>query len=78
MSPETHIVLNVPAISCNHCKMAIESAAGGIDGVSRAEVDVAEKSVDIVFDPTQTTVEVVKAAIAAEGYPVAGEHAFGD
>lgn len=78
MSPETHIVLNVPAVSCNHCKMAIESAACGIDGVSRAEVDVTEKSVDVVFDSDQTTIEVVKAAIAAEGYPVAGEHAFGD
>jgi copper chaperone len=78
MSSETHIVFNVPAVSCNHCKMAIEKAVGGIDGVSRAEVDVAEKSVDVVFDPALTTIEVVKTTLADEGYPAAGEHAFGD
>ena len=30
---ETHAVLNVPSISCNHCKMAIEGAVGALAGV---------------------------------------------
>ncbi len=33
---ETHAVLNVPSVSCNHCKMAIESAVGALAGVGRS------------------------------------------
>ena len=36
-------------------------------------VDVAEKSVDLVSTRPQTTIEAVKATIADEGYPVAGD-----
>jgi copper chaperone len=78
MTTETHIVFNVPGVSCNHCKMAIEGAVGGVAGVAQAQVDVVEKSVDVVFDPGQTSIDTIKAAIVAEGYEVAGEHAFGD
>lgn len=73
----THIVLNVPDISCNHCKMAIESALAGLDGVASATVDVGAKSVDVVFDGGTVDRERIAATIAGEGYAVAGVHAFG-
>lgn len=43
----TTITLHVPEISCGHCKETIEAAVGGIDGVQRAEVDVAAKTVTV-------------------------------
>jgi copper chaperone len=76
MADRTHIVLNVPDVSCNHCKMAIEGALAGLDGVVSATVDVEAKSVDVVFDGETVDSERIAATIAGEGYPVAGVHAF--
>jgi copper chaperone len=77
MADRTHIVLNVPDVSCNHCKMAIEGALAGLDGVVSAAVDVGAKSVDVVFDADTVDGDRIAATIAGEGYPVAGVHAFG-
>jgi copper chaperone len=72
----THAVLNVPTVSCNHCKMAIEGAVKGIDGVSCVDVDVQAKSVTVDFDPDKVSLETVEAAVQEEGYDVAGRHVF--
>jgi copper chaperone len=74
---ETRAVLNAPAISCNHCKMAIEKAVGAMDGVASVEVDVDEKSVSVDFDADAVTLEAIEATMADEGYEVAGRHVFG-
>jgi copper chaperone len=76
MSDTRRIVLNVPDVSCNHCKMAIESAVSRVEGVDRVEVEVDTKSVSVDLEPTGD-VGAVKAAIEDEGYTVAGEHEFG-
>ncbi|MEZ5126563.1 MAG: copper ion binding protein [Thermoleophilia bacterium] len=68
----TRIVLDVPAISCMHCKKAIEGAVGALAGVASVDVDVAEKSVSIDYDADHVTLEAIEAAIADEGYEVAG------
>jgi copper chaperone len=74
---EMHAVLNVPSVSCSHCKMAIETAVGGLDGVGLADVDVAEKTVTVEFDDAAVSLEAIEEAVAAEGYEVAGRHVFG-
>jgi copper chaperone len=78
MSADQHVVLNVPDISCGHCKMAIEKALGGLAGIEDVSVDIEAKSVDMRLDPDTITLDAVKTAIAGEGYTVAGEHVFGD
>jgi copper chaperone len=75
---ETHVVLNVPSVSCNHCKMAIEKAVGAVGGVGQVDVDVAEKTVTVDFDGDSVSLETIEAAVAEEGYDVAGRHVFGD
>jgi copper chaperone len=75
---ETHAVLNVPSVSCNHCKMAIEKAVGAMGGVGQVDVDVAEKTVTVDFDGDAVSLETIEAAVAEEGYDVAGRHVFGD
>jgi copper chaperone len=77
MSPMTHVVLNAPAISCAHCKMAIESAVGCLEGVAAVAVSVEDKSVDVRFDADQIGLPAIKQAMADEGYEVVGEHAWG-
>jgi copper chaperone CopZ len=49
--------------------MSIEGAVGSLAGVASAEVDVAERSVTVSFDPPATVDEIV-AAIEGQGYEV--------
>lgn len=59
---------SVPAISCDHCKHAIESEVGTVDGVASVVVDVETKSV--LVDGTAPDA-AVRAAIGEAGYEVA-------
>ena len=74
----THAVLNVPSVSCNHCKMAIEGAVNALDGIAGVDVDVPAKSVAVDFDAESVSLEAIEAAVREEGYEVAGHHVFGD
>ncbi len=78
MSDSVHLVLNVPAISCMHCKMAIEGAVGRLDGIEGVEVDVPSKSVDVRYEDGRVSREDIEAAIQDEGYEVAGAHQFAE
>ena len=75
--PATRAVLNVPGVSCAHCKRAIEGAVGPLAGVSRVEVDVDAKSVTVEYDEQAVALETIETAVRDEGYEVAGRHLFG-
>jgi copper chaperone len=75
MSETRHVVLNVPNVSCSHCKMAIENAVSELAGVDKVEVDLDAKSV-AVYLGDEGDLGTVKATIEDEGYPVVGEHEF--
>jgi copper chaperone len=75
---ETHAVLNVPSVSCNHCKMAIEGAVGALAGVRSVAVDVDAKSVTVAFESQDLSLETIESAVREEGYEVAGRHVFGE
>lgn len=59
--------LEVPGISCEHCKRAIEGAVAEVAGVERVAVDVAARTVDITGDADPAA---VRAAIEGAGYEV--------
>lgn len=65
------ITLNVPDISCDHCKMSIEGAVNELSGIESAEVDVAGRKVDVSFDPSAQNLETIVTAIEEQGYEVA-------
>ena len=75
MSAVTHVVLNVPSIFCNHCKMAIEGAVGRLAGSQSCRWTSRTRASTSTSTPRQRSRED-RAAIADEGYEVAGEHAF--
>ena len=56
---------HVPAISCGHCKSAIEGEVGALDGVESVVVDIASKSVAVVGTASD---EAVRSAIVEAGY----------
>ena len=71
----THAILEVPSVSCSHCKAAIEGAVGAVDGVRRVIVDVGEKTVTIDFDADQVSLDALEAVVLDEGYEVTGRRA---
>ncbi len=61
---------SVPAISCLHCKHAIEAEVDKVAGVTLVEVDIAARSVRVEGDASDAA---VRAAMKDAGYDVAGE-----
>jgi len=65
----TELTLNVPDIHCDHCKHSIEGAVGELDGVSKVEVRIDDRAVDVTYsDPA--TEATIATAIEDVGYVV--------
>lgn len=69
----TNRTLNVPEISCGHCKASIEAAVSPLEGVERVEVQIDERMVQLDYDGSDTTLDSVVAAIEDAGYEVPGQ-----
>ena len=67
----TQITLNVPDISCNHCKMSIEGAVNALSGIESAVVDIEGRSVAVSFDDSAQNLDAIVTAIEEQGYEVA-------
>jgi copper chaperone CopZ len=65
----TETMIAVPEISCEQCKNAIEGALRPLPGVTRADVDVAAKTVHVTLDDP-ATLEMVRQTIEEQGYQV--------
>ncbi len=71
-----HVVLNVPDVSCEHCKMAIESAVCAARGRRARRGRRRRQERRRRLRRRRADLDAVKDAIEDEGYPVAGEHEF--
>ena len=65
------ITLNVPAISCGHCVMAVTKALDKLEGVDDVDVNLGKKAVTVSFDSSKVSVAKIGETLAEEGYPVA-------
>jgi copper chaperone len=63
--------LNVPGISCDHCKNTIEGAVGRLDGIAVVDVNIDQRTVAIDFDDTAVTLPEIVAVLDEAGYEVA-------
>lgn len=61
-------IYSVPAISCGHCKSAIEAEVATVPGIDRVEVDIAARTVRVEGDASD---DAVRSAIDKAGYDVA-------
>lgn len=64
------VILTVEGMSCAHCVRAVNQAVGGLDGVSKVDVDLAKKTVTIEHDPSVAPLARIKAEIEDQGYEV--------
>jgi copper chaperone len=62
--------LNVPKMSCGHCKMAVETAGRSLAGVAAIKADPETKKVEVSYDEGAVSLEDIRKAIADAGYPV--------
>ncbi len=56
---------SVPGISCGHCKSAIETEVGALDGIESVVVDIDTKQVAVVGSASD---DAIRAAIVEAGY----------
>lgn len=63
------IVLHVEGMSCSHCVAAVTKAVSAIEGVSKVEVSLEEKTAKVEFE-APATVEAMRTAIEDQGYEV--------
>jgi copper chaperone len=63
----TTLTYVIPAVSCDHCKMTVESEVGKLPGVASVNVDVASKQVVIKLVRPVTKAEI-EALLAEIGY----------
>ena len=54
--------LNVPEMSCGHCKAAVEKAVAGVDAAASVDVDLDNRTVSIQSAVTDTAlIDALKA-----------------
>jgi copper chaperone CopZ len=61
-------IYDVPGISCDRCKDAIEQDVRELDGIVEVDVDIAARTVRV---EGSASVQAVRAAIDQAGYEVA-------
>ena len=60
----------VEGMSCNHCKMAVETAVKRLPGILLAEVDLAAKSLQVEYDDEKISQEKIRQAVEEAGFEV--------
>lgn len=60
------MILNVPDMSCGHCKAAVEKAIAGTDAAAAVVVDLPAHRVEVT---TAAAPAAILAALDAAGYP---------
>ena len=60
-------VFTVNGMKCEHCKTNVENAIKGVVGVEMAEVNLAEKTVEVAYDENLVKPELLKNAVETSG-----------
>lgn len=64
------VTIEAPDISCDHCIGSIEKAVTTLAGVRFIAGDPSKKAVTLDYDPAQSTLDDIAAAMEEEGYPI--------
>ena len=59
------ITLNVPEMSCGHCKATVEKAVAGVDPAAKVSVDLTSRSVGVTS--TRSVADLIT-ALKGAGY----------
>ena len=67
----TEKTFNVPDMSCDHCKAAVEGELNKLSGVESSNADVDKGTVAVRYDESRVSVGDLRGAIEDAGYAVA-------
>lgn len=67
------VTLFVKGMSCSHCKMAVERAVVGVNGVTEVEVNLEKGLLKVIYDSEKAALADIKQAVINAGYEVADE-----
>ena len=68
------VILNVEGMSCDGCVKSVEQALKALDGVGAVNVNLAEKSVEILYNVEKQSVQTLTAAIENTGFDVVSQN----
>ena len=63
-------LLNVTGMKCGGCESTVSKAVQALAGIAEVKPDHKAKTVEVEFDESQTSLEAIKQAIAAQGFQV--------
>ena len=63
-------VLQVEGMSCNHCKMAVETAVKKMPGMLLAEVDLTKKTLCVEYENEKITPLQIRQTVEEVGFEV--------
>ncbi len=66
-SPEQQVILEIEGMHCGACAARVEKVAGGLDGVTAANVNLATERLDLHYDPARINLDEIGQAIRAAG-----------
>jgi Cu+-exporting ATPase len=66
--------LKIAGMVCAACSSAIEKSLGNLEGVYRAQVNLATESASVEYDPKTVTLAGLEKAVRDAGYKVINEH----
>lgn len=64
------VTLSVEGMSCNHCVNSIKNSVGTLNGVTKVEVDLEGKKVNVEYDSEKVEIATIKETIEDQGYDV--------
>ena len=64
-------VFQVEGMSCNHCKMAVETAVKKLPGMLLAEVELTAKTLQVEYEGEKTNSLQIRQAVEEAGFEVA-------
>ena len=76
-SSSSTCTLDIGGMTCASCVRHVEKALSRIDGVDRAEVNLATEAATVSFDPQTAGLSELTTAVAAAGYTATPRHAAG-
>jgi len=67
-NPLRETSLLVSGMTCGHCVQHVQQALTSLDGVLRADVDLAQQRARVQHDPGRAPITALIAAIVEQGY----------
>ena len=74
-STQKTVKLNVEGMTCWACAQTVKSALSEVDGVSKAELKLADGSAEVKYDSKKTDVKAIVKAVNATGFKVVDDKA---